>query len=81
MNRVHGCLVLFLIYLFFPASLYGQLIQNVQSRNPQSLDGKWNYIVDPYEVGYYDNKNVQFLINFKKSFINNSRSVSLLGTA
>ncbi|NVO20860.1 MAG: beta-glucuronidase [Bacteroidetes bacterium] len=30
------------------------LIQNVQSRHIQSLNGKWNYIVDPYEMGYYD---------------------------
>ena len=29
-------------------------IQNIQGRNPQSLNGKWNYIIDPYETGYYD---------------------------
>jgi len=30
------------------------LIQNVPGRAPQSLNGKWNYIIDPYETGYYD---------------------------
>ena len=30
------------------------LIQNAASRVAQSLDGKWNVIVDPYENGYYD---------------------------
>lgn len=29
-------------------------IQNVQGRNITSLNGKWNYIIDPYESGYYD---------------------------
>lgn len=30
------------------------LIQNVSGRNSTSLNGKWNYIIDPYELGYYD---------------------------
>ena len=29
-------------------------IQNVYARNTLSLNGKWNYIIDPYEMGYYD---------------------------
>ncbi|MFC4210509.1 glycoside hydrolase family 2 protein [Pedobacter lithocola] len=29
-------------------------IQNIQARKIQSLNGKWNYIIDPYENGYYD---------------------------
>ena len=29
-------------------------IQNVMQRAVLSLNGKWNYIIDPYEVGYYD---------------------------
>jgi len=30
------------------------LLVNVYSRPVQSLNGKWNYIVDPYENGYYN---------------------------
>ncbi len=30
------------------------LIQNVYGRNIQSLNGRWHYIIDPYETGYYD---------------------------
>lgn len=30
------------------------LIQNISARTTLSLNGKWNYIIDPYEVGYYD---------------------------
>jgi beta-glucuronidase len=30
------------------------LITNVSARNIVSLDGKWQYIIDPYETGFYD---------------------------
>ena len=30
------------------------LVANVSSRNVTSLDGKWQYIIDPYETGFYD---------------------------
>jgi len=30
------------------------LIQNVNSRDVFTLNGKWNYIIDPYETGYFD---------------------------
>ena len=30
------------------------LIQHVTGRKIQSLDGRWQYIIDPYETGYYD---------------------------
>jgi beta-glucuronidase len=30
------------------------LIQNISKRATLSLNGKWNYIIDPYEMGYYD---------------------------
>lgn len=30
------------------------LITNIPGRHITSLDGKWQYIVDPYETGFYD---------------------------
>lgn len=30
------------------------LISNIDARKSLSLNGKWNYIVDPYETGFYD---------------------------
>ena len=30
------------------------LIQNVYNRSTTSLNGSWNYIIDPYENGYYN---------------------------
>jgi beta-glucuronidase len=31
-----------------------ELIANVSSRKTISLNGKWQYIIDPYETGFYD---------------------------
>lgn len=31
-----------------------QTLQNIYGRTHQNLDGRWHYIVDPYETGYYD---------------------------
>lgn len=31
-----------------------RLINNIPNRKTISLNGKWNYIVDPYETGFYD---------------------------
>lgn len=42
------------IFLIFPFFGFSQeLITNVQNRVTASLNGEWNYIVDPYETGYY----------------------------
>jgi beta-glucuronidase len=49
-------LTLFVLFVFssiLPAACY-PLIQNPLGRDPVSLNGKWNYIVDVYEVGFYD---------------------------
>ncbi|HEY6901400.1 MAG TPA: glycoside hydrolase family 2 TIM barrel-domain containing protein, partial [Puia sp.] len=36
------------------------VIQNIGARVEQSLDGRWNYIVDPYENGYYDYRHMPY---------------------
>lgn len=41
--------------VLLPALLLSQdLIMNTQSRATTNLNGAWNYIVDPYETGYYN---------------------------
>ena len=43
------------IFLIFSFLLNAEpLIQNVYNRDSKSLNGKWHYIVDPYETGFYD---------------------------
>ena len=32
----------------------GNLISNIGARTSLNLNGKWQYIVDPYETGFYD---------------------------
>lgn len=39
---------------FFTAIAQENLIVNTEGRNTISLNGTWNYIIDPYETGYYD---------------------------
>jgi beta-glucuronidase len=36
------------------ATAQDSLITNIQSRKSLDLNGKWQYIVDPYETGFYD---------------------------
>jgi len=48
-------LTIFLLFLCLNLSLSAQqLLTNIPSRTTLSLNGKWNYIVDMYENGYYD---------------------------
>ncbi len=45
---------LILTLLLFPALACAQaLLANVGNRHSTSLSGSWNYIVDPFETGYY----------------------------
>jgi beta-glucuronidase len=34
--------------------------QNIYGRSHVSLDGRWSYIIDPYEMGYYDYRRMPF---------------------
>lgn len=35
-------------------------LQNIAGRSTVSLNGRWNYIIDPYEMGYYDYRHTPF---------------------
>ncbi|MDP2089433.1 MAG: glycoside hydrolase family 2 TIM barrel-domain containing protein [Flavobacteriaceae bacterium] len=66
---------IFLGFLLLPIMALSQvLLINTSNRNSTTLNGNWNYIVDPYETGYYnfhsevyDQKNV----NSPAAFYNN----------
>ncbi len=36
------------------------LIQHIAAREELNLDGRWNYMVDPYENGYYDYRHMPY---------------------
>jgi len=42
--------------LLLPLCLQAQetVLQNVYARDFQTLNGSWNYIIDPFDMGYYD---------------------------
>ena len=46
--------VCFVLFSFLQLTAQYPLITNVPNRQAQSLNGKWHYIIDPYENGYYD---------------------------
>ena len=51
--KIRLILMLVVINLQPFTSLAQELITNIPNRNTKSLDGYWNYMVDPYETGYY----------------------------
>ncbi|MFC7000022.1 glycoside hydrolase family 2 protein [Rufibacter roseus] len=61
MNKFSFSFLLFLLLL--TSSAFAQqlnLIQNIKGREFTSLNGQWNYIMDPYEMGYYDYRHMPF---------------------
>lgn len=44
----------FLLFIVFVANAQQGLISNIGARKAISLNGAWQYIVDPYETGFYD---------------------------
>lgn len=54
----------FILFLFLLSTAVGlsqePLVQNIYSRNNLSLNGRWNYIIDPYEMGYYNYRHEPF---------------------
>jgi len=43
-----------------PAAHADPATQNIHGRSHVSLDGRWSYIIDPYEMGYYDYRRMPF---------------------
>lgn len=53
--------IVFLFIIIFLQNTTGEpLVVNVFNRTTFSLNGKWNYIIDPYETGYYDYRYVPY---------------------
>ena len=72
--------ILILVFLATFAITQAQgLITNVSNRNTTSLNGVWNYIVDPYETGYYSFHHDEYDKQKKPSnaaFFNNYHAVN-----
>jgi len=64
-NIISNMKITFLTFVltFPPFLLLAQntpLLNNVYNRNTQSLDGKWHYIIDPTDNGFYDYRRAPF---------------------
>lgn len=67
-------IVLFTVFFCIPAFGLQSKLQNVYSRNITSLNGYWQTIVDPLDVGYYD-----YRMNFNKyGYLKNQQAKSPL---
>ena len=65
--------VVFLAGLILGLSLRAQpILQNVYARETMTLDGLWNYIVDPLDNGYYDYR----LQPMNNGFFRNAKAVN-----
>ncbi len=53
MNKQVYTLII-IVFCGFIANAQNNLITNIPSRKALSLNGTWQYIVDPYETGFYD---------------------------
>ncbi len=54
MKLLKSGFLLWLVLLLPVAAIAEDLLTNVVNRKLTSLNGPWNYIVDPYETGYYN---------------------------
>lgn len=57
----------FSLLLLFVANTCGicqsTMLQNIYGRSYTNLNGRWNYIIDPYEVGFYDYRHIPYDIS------------------
>jgi len=56
MNKYFSLSALFIVLSLLSVPGQSPQIINIENRNLFSLNGRWKYIIDPYENGYYDNK-------------------------
>jgi beta-glucuronidase len=62
MNRIKKIFLTAIVLCSFLVEGLSQnnMLQNIYGRTHLSLNGRWNYIIDPYEMGYYDYRHTPF---------------------
>ena len=53
-NRKYRIVILLIAFVYSTQLNAQELLTNIYGRETFSLNGKWQYIVDPYETGFYD---------------------------
>lgn len=74
-KKTSTSIIAVIVLFFFSFAVFSQeLITNIHNRNTTTLNGNWNYIVDPYETGYYNYRYKpydQTDVKSKSAFYNN----------
>ncbi|HUZ57238.1 MAG TPA: glycoside hydrolase family 2 TIM barrel-domain containing protein [Hanamia sp.] len=70
-NKIFPVILMCLMFQSTKAQL--NLITDIPNRNTISLDGKWQYIVDPYETGFYDYRYKEMNENDPSAYWNNDK--------
>lgn len=59
-NKIKHIFLLITFCSIYVSSYSQKTIQNIDARNNLSLNGEWNYIIDPYQMGYLDYRQEPF---------------------
>ena len=70
MKPMKKFLILFSIFIQTAAIAQTPLLTNVQGRTTISLNGKWQYIIDPYETGFYNYRWQERAANDREAYWN-----------
>lgn len=61
MNNISKVLISLILFITAtPVFAQQSTLQNISARKHISLNGGWNYIIDPYEMGYYNYRHEPF---------------------
>lgn len=65
--------VFLICFVFHSTHAQSNLITDMPNRNTISLDGKWQYIIDPYETGFYDYRYKEMKENSPSAYWNSDK--------
>src|SRR5690242_649875 len=65
--------VITMCFVFQSTKAQSDLLTDIPNRNVTSLDGKWSYIIDPYETGFYDYRYKEMNENSPSAYWNSDK--------
>jgi beta-glucuronidase len=65
--------VMVMCFVFQSTQAQSDLLTDIPNRNVKSLDGKWSYIIDPYETGFYDYRYKEMNENSPSAYWNSDK--------
>lgn len=65
--------LILMCFVFHSTHAQSNLLTDMPNRNTISLDGKWQYIIDPYETGFYDYRYKEMKGNSPSAYWNSDK--------